>query len=98
MTFKPPHKNWQSSVTKFSMCVFSLADTVDMAYHGRAFLFGCLLIILSVRGGFFLVVFSYWLSLRDGSSWLSLATVYHRGVGLFVHVFGYCLSIRGGSL
>ncbi len=28
VTFQPPPKNWQSSVTKFSMCAFFLADTV----------------------------------------------------------------------
>ncbi len=28
MTFQPPPKNWQSSVTKCSMCAFFLADTV----------------------------------------------------------------------
>ncbi len=35
VNFQPPPKNWQSSVTKFSMCAFFLADTVHIVIQNQ---------------------------------------------------------------
>ncbi len=102
MTFQPPSTNWQSSVTKFSMCAFFLADTV--MYMVLLLLYIVQLIVsarihgsaIDVYRSVF-IAFEFWII--HPFTWLSCSSTCSANLvnGSVVSVYGSAVIVHGSA-